>query len=60
MFDPTSKIASINSFREADTGASAGGQKRKPQTKHAAPPAPPTEPIALDEDRDEHNLDTLA
>jgi len=60
MFDQTSKIASIDSFREPDNGTSAGGQKRKPQPKHLAQSIPPTDPPDPDDDGDQHELDTLA
>lgn len=58
MFDQTSKIGAINSFREPDAETSAGGQKRKPQAKHVAQSVPVVEPSDYDGD-DEHELDTL-
>jgi hypothetical protein len=60
MFDSTSKIASINSFREPETFSSAGGQKRKPQPKHVALLMPPNDSPDSDDEHDEHELDTLA
>jgi len=59
MFDQTSKIAAINSFREPETGTSEHGQKRKPQGKHFAQAVPVVESSGSD-DGDEHELDTLA
>lgn len=59
MFDQTSKITAINSFREPETGASANGQKRKPQGKHVVQAVPEVEASDSD-DSDEHELDTLA
>jgi hypothetical protein len=60
MFEPTSKIDSIISFREPETGTSPRGQKRKPQPKPVASPASLPEPAEPHDDADEHNLDTLA
>ena len=59
MFDQTSKIGAINSFREPEAETSAGGQKPKPQAKHVAQMVPVVE-LSESDDGHEHKLDTLA